>query len=226
MDLAKFLSLLVRRELFFPSAARLGDPFEGSYPAANIRLRPEWYGEHAAEIDRQAHGEKLRRLESTLISCWHMGLVESAAMWQLYSQRGYGIAVVSNYDRLRDGIIRDQPFYIGKVRYLRYDTDPMPEGNLFDAFVHKRASFAHEQELRIVTERYVPPGTTQAWLLADGPPPYCGDYLPVALDTLVEAVVVGPKTPGWVRESVEAAARRFELGVEVRPSELDASPQY
>lgn len=39
MSLAKFMSLLDTRALFFARSDRLGDPFEGSYPIANRQLR-------------------------------------------------------------------------------------------------------------------------------------------------------------------------------------------
>lgn len=226
MDFPKFVSLLHRRALFFPSAARLGDPFEGSYPVANLRLRPTWYGEHEASIDEQSRADKIRRLESTLISCWHINPVESAAMWRLYAGEGCGLAVRSTYRRLTQAFQLDRPIYIGRVQYLRYDTDPMPEGNVFDPFVHKRASFSHEQELRVVTERYVAPGTVTTWEVRDGPPPYFGDYVPTDLGVLIEAVYVAPSSPAWFAETLKETAARFHLASEVRPSDLDQVPNY
>lgn len=41
IDFTKFVSLLDKSALFFTRADRLGDPFEGSYSRANIKLRPE-----------------------------------------------------------------------------------------------------------------------------------------------------------------------------------------
>jgi hypothetical protein len=227
MDFAKFVSLLHRQALFFPTAASLGDPYEGSYPAANVRLRPSWYGEHAANaMETQVRPEKLRRLHTTLISCWHMNEVESAAMWHLYAKEGYGIAIRSSYTRLRQAISTAQPFYIGVVKYLAYESDPMPEGNLFDPFLHKRTSFAHERELRVITERYVAPGTTTTWRLSEGPPPYFGDYIPTDLGALVESVYLAPSSPHWFVDAVSAAADRFGLTAAVRRSDLDAPPSY
>jgi hypothetical protein len=226
MDFAKFVSLIHRRALFFPNAASLGDPFEGSYPMANIRLRPTWYGEYAESMERQGYGEKLRLLQSTLISCWHMNPVESAAMWRLYASQGYGIAVRSTYERLTRAFEIDRPLYIGTVIYLDYDTDPMPEGNLFDPFVHKRASFRHEQELRAVTDRYVPPGTSTQWEVSKGPPLYFGDYIPTDINVLVDDVVVGPGAAPWFVETVRATAEHFDIEAVVRSSDLDQPPQY
>lgn len=227
MDFPKFVSLLHRRALFFPTAAQLGDPFEGSYPEANIRLRPTWYDDQMnADLDRQVYPEKLRRLHSTLISCWHMNTVESAAMWRLYAYRESGIAVRSTYRALTSSFEIEQPIYVGKVRYLNYDTDPMPEGNLLDPFVHKRASYRHEEELRVVTERYVAPGTTTSWELSKGPPPYFGDYIPTRLDVLIGTVYLAPGSPEWFADMLKATAERFGLTAPVVRSALDATPRY
>lgn len=226
MDFAKFASLLHRSAIFFPTAARLGDPFEGSYPVANVRLRPTWYGVHAESIDAQSRQMKLDLLHSVLVSCWHINEVESAAMWSLYAKAGYGVAIRSTYTRLRDAIHMDRPFYIGMVDYLDYETQPMPEGNLFDPFLHKRTSFSHERELRVITERYDPPGTTVSWDLADGPPRYTGTYVPVDLGTLIDSVFLAPTSQAWVVEAVGATAERFGLAADVRTSALDTGPSY
>ena len=36
MDLTKFVDIISRKKLYFPTADKLGDPFEGSYPKAYI----------------------------------------------------------------------------------------------------------------------------------------------------------------------------------------------
>ena len=43
MDFTKLVSLLEKRALFFCRSDKLGDPFEGSYSQANIKLRPTVY---------------------------------------------------------------------------------------------------------------------------------------------------------------------------------------
>lgn len=109
MDLPKLVSILLKEAVFFPSADRLGDPFEGSYPAANIDLRPGWYGRDA-EFEH-LRMERRRRLRTTLVSCWHMNPVESAAMWKLYARDGAGIAVRSTYARLTRCFHTRRPVY-------------------------------------------------------------------------------------------------------------------
>ncbi len=47
MDFAKFISILDKEALFFSSADKLGDPFAGSFPKANVESLlsidiPQW----------------------------------------------------------------------------------------------------------------------------------------------------------------------------------------
>src|SRR4051812_3767913 len=90
MDFPKLLSLLDRKELFFPRADRLNDQYEGSVTAENIRLRPEWYGEHLAVMEPHFEVRRIQR-KWIRISSWHMNEHESAAMWDLYGRLGQGV---------------------------------------------------------------------------------------------------------------------------------------
>jgi hypothetical protein len=226
MDFPKFVSLVDRGALFFPAASRLGDPFEGSYSRANLALRPTWYGEHANSIEIQSAGLKLELLDSTLVSCWHMNDSESMAMWRMYAATDYGIAIRSTYDRLCQSFSLPQPLYIGTVRYIDYDSDPMPEDNLFNPFLHKRGAFDYERELRAVAARFVPPGTVETWSVDEGPPVYDGDYVSADLDVLIDAVQLAPGMPRWFAETVRHVAQRFGITAPVLVSRLDDRPVY
>ena len=155
-----------------------------------------------------------------------MNEVESAAMWAAYAPRGSGIAIRSSYERLKVAFDPPGPIYIGTVKYLEYETQAVPELNLFDAYLHKRTSFAHERELRIVTERHLAPGFTSSWRTEDGSPPYSGDYISTDLATLIESVHLAPFSPAWFLETVQATATAFGLAAPVVPSVLDERPVY
>ena len=43
IDFTKFVSLLDRKALFFVRADKLGDPFEGTLPDANVKALTEFY---------------------------------------------------------------------------------------------------------------------------------------------------------------------------------------
>lgn len=223
MDLPRLISLLDRRALYFPSADRLGDPFEGSYPAANLAVRRLHFGTRVAAYESVPERERRRRLRTTLVNCWHMNEVESAGMWRLYAGGGPGVAVRSTYAALERSLAgAARPVYIGRVRYIDYEKDTMPEDTYLEAFVHKRKGFEHERELRaIVDARHDIDGAIprEAW-------PETGEYVPVELGELVAALHVSPSSPAWFVDVVRAVASRFGLAAAIVQSQLDGTPIY
>ena len=174
MDLAQFVSMLQRKQLFFVKANQLRDPYEGTMPQHNNNNTnnpkpPSAYEEERrgfpAPASRQSNRhptktmpEDLKRQfqiyrEKVLINGWHCNEYESAAMWQLYSQENAGIAIQSTASRLGKcfGKNTQDTVWIGKVDYLDYSKELEDEWNLFKAFVIKRKSFEYENEIRAIT---------------------------------------------------------------------------
>ena len=87
---------------------------------------------------------------------------------------------------------------------------------MFYPYVHKRKSFAHEQELRAIMQDYSP--------LRDAAPE--GIQRAVDISSLVEAIYVAPTGMAWFKELVEETVRRFELDIPVHQSALDAEPFF
>lgn len=231
MDLAKFIAMLDHRALFFSQAARLADPFEGSYPEATVRVRAEvnriiteYFGrlpsEEIAVNWLQETSERnmgMRRL--MYVNCWHLNEQESAAMWELYGQRGSSIAIRSTFARLRDSMASAwQLIRIGTVRYIDYATAHVAEDNAFNPFLCKRQSYAHEQELRALYFHpaspeelpYLPPG----WDIA------CD------LDRLIDTILVSPGAPSWFKDVVTSITKRYAIEKEPVQSSLDSGPVF
>lgn len=145
LDFSKFVSLLDRKELFFPSAENLSksDLYEGFFPEI-IKIPGDemWAKEIRKDI---------------CIDCWHMNDGESDAMWKLYSKNDDGIAIQSTYERLSESFNKStNDIYIGEVEYIDYDTWKPEDGsplNEFMRFIYKRKPFEHEKELRAVTSQ-------------------------------------------------------------------------
>lgn len=196
MDFTKYVWLLAHEALFFSRADRLGDPFEGAYSAVNQALRPQVYGEVAQTII--GAGEFRAALPRvTVVNCWHMNEVESAAMWRLYLKSGEGVAVRSTFRRLTESFADFKPsVFVGVVRYVDYDQEWIPEAYTFSPFLHKRRSFEYERELRAMRQD-----------------------LPAKDGTLDE-----PADVAEVELTVEPP--RYGLDVEVHQSSLDADPVY
>ncbi len=166
MDLAQFVSMLQRKQLFFVKANQLRDPYEGTIPQYTKKSTSTY----KAQRKSPNQGERFDRFNSTipevlkkqfqayremiLINSWHYNEYESAAMWQLYSQENAGVAIQSTANRLGKCFANNNQdnVWIGKVDYLDYSKElNSGEWNLFEAFVTKRKSFEYENEIRAIT---------------------------------------------------------------------------
>lgn len=229
MDFTKFVAMLESSSLFFSRADCLGDPFEGSFSRGNEKLRPLVYkdmytGMPPDVIEKmnssQADFNKWQR-QWTFISCWHMNSGESAGMWKLYAKTNEAIAIQSSFFRLANEL--DSKTYIGLVEYIDFENDWLPEGNTFYPFVHKRRSFAHEQEVRALF-REMPTNSQGFDRLAI--PPNGGLDRKVNLQELVETVYVAPTSPPWFLALVKDVCVRYGLNKNVIQSSLDAEPFF
>ncbi|HEX73624.1 MAG TPA: DUF2971 domain-containing protein [Dehalococcoidia bacterium] len=226
MDFNKFVSLLDKSALFFSRADKLGDPFEGSYSKANVRLRPEVYKDKipANVLKTFSEFSKLH-IRFTAINCWHLNEYESAAMWKLYLKSDDGIALRSTFKGLKDCLKdENENIFIGKVKYIDYETEWMPEGNSFYPFLHKRKSFENEQELRAIIQKYRYKKNGEiGW---STPPFDDGVYVKVDLSVLIDKIYLAPTSPRWLFELVKSVTKMYKLDRDVLQSSLDDVPVY
>lgn len=239
MDLAKFLSLVDSRSLFFTSIKKLceQDPYEGSYTSVYKSLGSfEWttapdsvtralgieselmwkHFQHQTQV-LQTHARKLHG--TVCVNCWHLQEHESAAMWSQYARDHQGIAVVSTVGRLIDSVAaHSEHIMIGKVKYLDYNRDFVNIHNMFNPFMAKRRSFDHEHELRAL----MCPDLD----MKSGPYPDHGNgvAVPIDLNALIETILVGPTAPQWVISLVESIMRKYDLDKPVWQSSLLTAP--
>lgn len=244
MDLAKFLSLLDRRCLFFSRLDRLSefDPFEGHFTRMNVALdgtkfedmSEEWreaYGvkdekTFSAMIDASKLGReyivKYHRPE-TFVNSWHIKEHESAAMWKVYLTNNEGIAVQSTYQRLIESLTSYNEFdvYVGKIKYINYENEVIPRHSILSPFMRKRKSFEYEDELRalIWTPQYGKNDlANNKFANAHG--------LEVAVDIerLIENIFVAPSAPSWILDVIRSVTKKFGIGKIVTQSSLASSP--
>jgi hypothetical protein len=233
MDLAKYLSMLNSRGLFFPRATSLGDPFEGSSPRmivldreyirANRATDPAlagWKDAPDAMFD-QLRAITKDSVQKYLVSCWHMSEHESAAMWKLYSSSNESVCVRSTYRRLR--LCLPQHVFIGEVNYIDYDTQSFPASQMLNYIMHKRLSFSHERELRAIF--WEMDGSPEAQPHKSKISP-SGLTIEVDLPSLIEQVYVNPTATPWFAKLVEAMTAKCGFSFPVAQSALSTDPLY
>ena len=239
IDVAKYLSMLQSRALFFSRLDRLGDPFEGSLPRANIESDAAAMEEMFRSVPTLSDDEKRRRLVSIressgllgramtrwcAVNCWHINGHESAAMWETYARAGAGVAVRSTFDRLRRSFDQSPTtVYLGTVEYIDYAADFIPPGNLFSRVLRKRKSFEHERELRAVVCQM---GGSDQGLDFDYSPWEIGLNIEIDLQVLVERVHVSPTAPAWFAAVIRDATSRYGFDWDVTQSGLLEKPLF
>ena len=177
----------------------------------------------------------------TLINCWHENDHESEAMWRLYASGGFGIAIKSSFGGLVKSFKSRLPDIIARVNYLSYDTMPMPLV-LSAPFLHKRASFEHEHEVRALITEHIesaspteprprPPVSNRFSYRAkyiDYSTDVCdvGLYYGVDVRQLILEVVVSPYAPRWIVDLTRSVVDRYRFQLRVRQSDLAKRPRW
>lgn len=222
LDLAKFIWLMENRKLYFSRLDLLNDPHEGTTPRLLAMLRDQQLREFGGErLVAEIPDINRRSRKSLYVNCWHIGGTESEAMWRLYCQNDSGVAIQTTYQKLVESVDSDPQCYIGAVTYINYETQGFPLNNLFYPVMHKRISFVHEQEVRLV--KTLPEFWGQDAL--ESPSGISIAWLP---ETSIDSIYVNPYAPEFYYEVVCSIVRRIapELEQRVRWSQMRAAPVY
>lgn len=152
-----------------------------------------------------------------------MNECESASLWETQGQSSQGIAIQSTFSRLSTCFDSKASYwvYIGKVQYIDYTKDLIPEDNLILPFLFKRMSFFHEQELRAIIINYPKDVVVKTLPFSE-----TGEYVGVNLDTLVERVYIAPSAESWFKELVESVMKKYGLCLKPIKSDLDTQALF
>jgi len=232
-DLARYLDLLLKKQLFFCRADRFEDPFEGQFtPEAKAEMIKEQVEEladnHANEKDieqAKKEVEKITEARTTkrtyvTVNSWHWNDVENYAMWRIYARGNYGLAIQTTYERLKQCFIdAEEPVFIGKVDYSD-NCEAMLSNDSLKPFLHKRKMYAYENEVRCV---YVLGEDNFNWQAQDTND---GVFINVNLDTLIERIYISPYSPKWINDIVAGINEKFNLRKEIVHSTVFDSAEY
>lgn len=251
LSLSKFVSLIQRRALYFARADNLGDPFEGSYPRADSwsdpaelnRTRAKWalasqdfdasFPDQMAAHEQKHYWEwrernadvRRRMTTEVFVSCWHLNVHESDAMWRLYSSNEGAVALRTEYGLLAEALPSFS--HMGLVRYLDYKDQRLPSKheapNYFEAFLVKRASFSHENEVRAVI--WDKAHDTEA-ALTEANRVGGGLQIPIEIERAIQAVYISPLAPHWFNGVITDLLRSYQINLPVRQSDLLDQPSF
>lgn len=119
---------------------------------------------------------------------------------------------------------------MGIVKYINYDSEVFLFNNIIHPIIHKRLSFNHENELRVVTS--IPEnnigvlhGTTTVEALGDLPNKY-GVKVKIILQDLIENIYIAPNAPSWLHKLVDSVCVKYGLVVPIHQSQISEAPIY
>lgn len=223
MNFTKYVSLLDKQALFFARADKLGDSFEGSYSKVNEALRPKLYDSlPKGTLQGLAKLMKENR-RNTLINCWHKSVHESEAMWKLYAREEDGVAIKTDFNSFKNSFKCEKEIYIGEVDYVDYKKHFIPEKNLFSAYLFKRESFKHEQEVRAICSIFERDGIVFENLNNDH---IIGVNYEVDLSILIKEVVVAPFAQDWFLDLVKSVTTRYKFNINITRSTQAENPTW
>lgn len=235
IDFTKFVSILLKKALFFCKANSLGDSWEGSYPKKEIDYFPRMFEDTYKNKDDKISEKVSNHIDDinigienqkniNLVSCWHYNETESAAMWKLYLKNEEGIVIKSSFKKFKESFVDTlTDVFIGKVHYINYNTDTFfyppgnysnPHFNFFRSFIHKRKSYSHENEYRAICA--FDTDKSKSYERNNK-----GLYVPVNLDILIEEIIVSPNSPDWFFELVKEILKVYNISKIVNKSTLD-----
>lgn len=151
-------------------------------------------------------------------------------MWKLYLKSDEGIAVCTTFGRIKLAMANTtENVTAAEVQYIDYEVDGFDDGNMYLPIAHKRKSFKHEEEVRLVwsgleSGEVKPRSGTNIGFEWEGPP---GRNIQVSLPDLVDDVLVAPSSQAWFFDLVSRVVKdRYKLPWKVIPNDFDSAPLY
>ncbi len=222
MDLQKFLNLIRTGSLFFCRVDKLSDRSEGRVPEATIarwreRIRAGFYtpgGHELTEADLDFYLNDLNRLrKSFLVDCWHESDHESPAMWKMYAENRYGLAIRSTIGRLKTAFAPlDEEVAIGQVNYIEPDYSQLDIQYTYWPVYNKLKYYSYEQEVRITIR-------DRQWGTPHQRPVGC--MVGIGLQQLIQGVYVSPSSTPELQEIISLYLERYGYSIPVERSSIE-----
>jgi len=181
MDFWKFLKLINTKKLFFPNVEMLGDQHEGRIPKKILEmmekdknLNETFHKVYPAFIEKELRPK-------TVVCSWIASQHESFAMWKMYAKEKLGVAIKSNYERLKNSFhSAKEDVYIGEVTYYDDEHPFFVVGNSFHVFLTKHKYYEYESEVRCIAQ------------IGDDELGITTKNIDVDLDNLIEEIYISP----------------------------------
>jgi hypothetical protein len=206
MSLSKFISIISKKELYFPSVKQLAesDKFEGLshiprhlLESNNPNLKA--WDKMLLNSAKLIQEDTFERREDgrIFVNCWHMNTHECCAMWKIYSDSEGGVAIKTKFKNLMNTF--DQfPIQARIVNYYSENSPVVLSDDPLYVPTNKRVEYKYEKELRLFYQS-TSSGTQKGY--------------PIGIDPkkLVQEVVLSPTSKPMFREVIVSLLQKYEL---------------
>ncbi len=137
--------------LYFSHITKINDKWEGllTDKTKEELFRIEYNKYENANTASASIADYEEKKDSFYVNCWHMNDHESYLMWKVYGEKG--CAIQTNYERLVTSFGDNPPVINGCViRYIDYERDSFPIGNVFWSVTYKDLPYRDEKEFRLL----------------------------------------------------------------------------
>jgi hypothetical protein len=234
LDLLKFVSLLSNRSLFFCRLDKLEDKFEGKTGKLNYEHRINqfknlrevgFFNKKLTDEDIEkkvneiyVYEEKFKSI--TLVNCWNKNEKESVALWKIYSNFDKGIMIKSKVSNIIKAFENSKfDIFLSEVRYIDYEKEIMPDGNIMYPFLHKQLAYTYESEVRLIHQLKGDSNWTYNW---EKEAINEGINIKVDLTELIDQIVISPNSQDWFYKLIVDICKKFGLKTDVIKSTLNS----
>src|SRR5688572_8589013 len=226
MTIDKFLGMLEFNALFFARADKLTREMDVSSGIYEREINFKLSGSSGLSKERRgaiinevyARDRELRK--RAYISSWIHSQEESIAMWHIYGDKGFGIAIKTSVERLSKCIEqKDVDILLSKVQYYSTNQGPPLSDNLIVRSIHKPRSFEYEQEVRaiILAPHLILPQKKPHVILDSSRIDTSiilesGINVRINIKKLIEKIYISPHSEDWFERLVKAIMKKYELG--------------
>lgn len=219
---SRFLDFLECSEMYYASANEFQDTFEGAVAVLPPEFQPD---------PRYAEPDMLEQAiiplkKHSKINCWHIEEHENSMMWEMYGQRGQGVAICSTVGNLLASYTPycasdkslPETLYHGPVQYKDLLSERLRPSQK-ERFFYKDRIFKHEQEYRFM----IALTSAAEWGV---PTPDNGIFVRFNPRTMINGIVFGPALDQEYQDRILAASEQHSLSGCIRKSRLLGTPKY
>ena len=232
INLEKFLSLVINKQIFFCRTDKLEDKYEGTLPKLSKSILIKWY-KHMRDNENYftipMPDNKIEEIVSesiefrnklkaiTCVNCWNEYNGESYALWKIYSKLDQGLMIKSTYQNLINSFTNsDEVIFCSKINYIDYEKDRFDIGDIFAPFVNKYIGYSFESEIRLIHQ------TPDQNYEYDWNKEKCvkGKMINVNLNELINEVVISPQADNNFLKLINEIKLEHKLSYKISRSNL------